>query len=138
MNITCKRKEDDSYYQGAFWIIGDNVKEIKRGNFTIDGIKLLSNYEGEYLEKIPSKTGLTHKKLWERQFSKKYTDVPWNYYPRGRVSVYNGTAFINLHSLFNQPSVVNAVVRMYHLEKLEIEVDLKDTYQGSHYDFLLR
>lgn len=60
------RKEDEVYYQGAFWIVGDSVRDIKRGNFEIIGIQITSNYKGDYLEAIPSKSGLTHKSLWNR------------------------------------------------------------------------
>lgn len=130
------RKEDEVYYQGAFWIVGDSVRDIKRGNFEIVGIQITSDYKGNYLEAIPSKSGLTHKSLWSRQFKWKINpEVDYDYYPRGRVSIHNGHAWINLHSLFNQPDVIDTVVEMYNLHKLDLDLDLKDTYQGSHYDF---
>lgn len=130
------RKEDEVYYQGAFWIVGDSVRDIKRGNFEIVGIQITSDYKGNYLEAIPSKSGLTHKSLWNRQFKWKINPkVDYDYYPRGRVFIHNGHVWINLHSLFNQPDVIDTVVEMYNLHKLDLDLDLKDTYQGSHYDF---
>lgn len=138
MKVLAVRKEDDSYYQGAFWIVGDSVKDIKRGNFQIVGVQILSDFNGKYLEKISSKSGLTHRSLWNRTFKKEVNpEVDYNYYPRGRVCIHNGNAYIHLHSLFNQPDIIDRVVQIYHLEKLDVDIDLNDTYQGSHYDFKL-
>lgn len=44
------RKEDEVYYQGAFWIVGDSVRDIKRGNFEIIGIQIASDYKGTILK----------------------------------------------------------------------------------------
>lgn len=130
------RKDEDLYYQGAFWIIGESVRAIKQGKFTIVGAKLPCDFDGNYLQKYASKNALTHKRLWQ-DFNRDYKDKPYNYFPRGRVAIYKGIAYIHLHSLFNQPTIVDAVTREYSLGKLEIEVDCNDLYQGSHYDFIL-
>ena len=138
MKITCVRKEDDIYYQGAFWIVGDSVDAIKRNNFEIVGLQLPCDYDGNYLETVGSKSSLTHSKLWDNKFKDKINpNVTYDYYPRGRVAIYKGKAWIHLHSLFNQPSIIDKVVEMYNLNKLDYEIDLNDTYQGSHYDFSL-
>lgn len=131
------RKEDDLYYQGAFWIFGESVREIKHGHFSIKGVKLPCNFTGDYYKDPGSKNSLTHKRLWA-QFNKDFEDKPYNYFPRGRVAIYNGTAYIHLHSLFNQPDVIDTIIKEYSLQKLEIDIDLNDTYQGSHYEFLLK
>ena len=136
MELKEVRKEDNIYYQGAFWIIGDNVKYIKRGNFTIRGIQIPSTYDGEYLRSFVSKASLTHKRLWF-SYSNGFEDKPWNYFPRGRVAIYKGTAYIHLNSLFNQPDIIDKIIEMYKIRDLEIEIDLNDAYQGSHYNFLL-
>ena len=130
------RKEDDVYYQGAFWIIGSSVKDIKCGSFTIIGEKLESDYEGNYTVPIQSKSGLTHKRLWQKH-SEGNEDKPYNYFPRGRVAIYKGTAFIHLNSLFNQPDIIDTVIEQYNLRNLDIEIENNDQTQGSHYDFLL-
>lgn len=133
------RKEDDSYYQGAFWIIGNSVKDIKEGRFQIIGKKNLTDFEGNYQENILNKNDLTHKRLWDNEFKKQINnDVEFNYYPRGRVAIYQGVAYIHLHSLFNQPDIIDKIVEEYNLQNLEKSIDMNDTYQGSHYDFLLK
>ena len=71
MKITCVRKEDDIYYQGAFWIVGDSVDAIKRNNFEIVGLQLPCDYDGNYLETVGSKSSLTHSKLWDNKFKDK-------------------------------------------------------------------
>lgn len=132
------KKEDDIYYQGAFWIKGESVKDIKRGKFEIIGIELPCDYNGQYTNLFgKSKSGLTHKRLWP-EYSEELSDKPFDYLPRGRVSIYEGTAFIHLNSLFNQPDIIDAIINKYCISKLTIEIDFNDTYQGSHYDFQLK
>lgn len=132
------RKEDDLYYQGAFWIKGNSVLDIKKGKFEIIGIRLPSTYDGSYTSAVVrSKSSLTHKRLWF-EYAQELSDKEYNYLPRGRVSIYQGTAFIHLNSLFNQPGIIDSIIKFYSIEKLDIYIDLNDTYQGSHYDFSLR
>lgn len=137
MNLDEVRKEDDLYFQGGFWIKGNSIREIKKGNFEIIGIKLPCYYNGEYTKLDRSKSSLSHKRLWN-EYNQGYEDKPFNYFPRGRVAIYNGVAYIHLNSLFNQPSIIDKIVNEYNLSKLELEFDFNDTYQGSHYDFLLQ
>lgn len=132
--IVSSRKEDDYYYQGPFWIIADCFKDIHRGKFEIVGEKFLSDYNGNYIGEATSKSQKTHKKVWE-ELKSQYKDVDYTYYPRGRVAIFKGTAFIHINSKCNIPYVVNAITHEYNIEKLDIEVDLNDVYQGSHYDF---
>lgn len=132
------RKEDDIYYQGAFWIVGDSVKSIKHGAFEIVGVQLPCDFDGNYLEDVGSKNSLSHKNLWNREIKRDVNpDVSFDYYPRGRVAIYKGNAWIHLHSVFNQPNIIDTIIDMYNLHKLEYEIDLNDTYQGGHYDFKL-
>lgn len=131
------RKEDELYFQGAFWIKGDSVREIKRGHFELIGERLLCNYSGEYQEFDGSQKQLTHKRLWPK-YAEELLDKDYTYLPRGRVAIHNGVAYIHVNSLFNQPTVIDAVIKMYEIGKLEIEVDCNDLYQGSHYDFQLK
>lgn len=135
MKLEELRKEDYLYYQGAFWIDGESVREIKRGYFKIIGAKFPCYYTGEYSSLNKSKNSLTHRKLWP-EYNQNYLNKPYNYLPRGRVAIHQGVAYIHLNSLFNQPSIIDTLIKEYNLEKLEIELDLNDTYQGSHYDFL--
>lgn len=133
------RKEDEVYYQGAFWIVGDSVRDIKRGNFEIVGVQLPCDYQGTYLEEVGSKNSLSHKNLWNRKIKYEVNpEVSFDYYPRGRVAIYRGQAWIHLHSLFNQPNIIDTIVEMYNLHKIDYDIDLNDTYQGSHYDFGLQ
>lgn len=135
-----ERKEDKVYYQGAFWIIASSFRDIMRGNFQLQGVMIESNYNGDYIDYNESKKALTHQRLWRDEFSH-YSwgkEKPYNYYPRGRVAIHDGTAYIHLNSKCNTPSVVDDVVKTYGLDGLEIEIDLNDTYQGSHYEFLLK
>lgn len=135
--IEATRKEDELYYQGPFWIIADNFKDVHRGKFKLEATTLPCDFEGNYIADKSSKSQKTHKKLWE-QLKEQYNQDSFTYYPRGRVAIYRGTAFIHINSKCNIPQVIDAIIDCYQLEGLEIEVDLNDTYQGSHYDFELK
>lgn len=129
------RKEDDLYFQGAFWIKADSFKDIMHNNFDlIIGSKILSDYSGNYVDEIQSKNSLSHKNLWNNVSD----GHSWTYYPRGRVAIYNGTAYIHLNSKCNTPEIIDRITKEYNLDKLDIDIDLNDTYQGSHYDFELK
>ena len=61
-----QRKEDDFYFVGPFWIIGQSVEEINRGNFELLApTKVLVNLDGEYATKV-AKTEFLHKHLWNK------------------------------------------------------------------------
>lgn len=138
MNITCTRKEDDLYYQGPFWLIGDSFLDILRGKFEMVGAKFACDYDGEYIQNDKSKSQRTHKKIWDSEYVNTYKDKDYTFYPRGRVSIYKGIAFIHINSKCNVPKVVDKIINEYNLGKLEIEIDLNDAYQGSHYNFKLQ
>lgn len=133
------RKEYDVYYQGAFWIIGNSFLDILKGNFQIDGIKLESDYNGNYIDFKGSSKTLTHQRLWRDKFCLIYgKDKDYTFYPRGRVAIYNGVAFIHLNSRCNTPKIIDIIIDKYNISRLQLEIDLNDTYQGSHYNFQLK
>ena len=130
------RKEEQLYFQGPFWIIAESFSDIHRNKFTLECQKILSNYQGDIVEKI-SKNSVTHKNWWKNNLQSKYNQE-FDYYPRGRVAIYNGTAFIHLNSKCNINFVIDKVTEEYKLQGLEVEVEFNDEYQGSHYDFKLK
>lgn len=138
MNTTCTRKEDDLYYQGPFWLIADSFLNILRGKFELVGSKFTCNYDGDYIQNDKSKSQRTHKKIWDSEYSEIYETDDYTFFPRGRVSIYKGIAFIHINSKCNVPKVVDKIINEYNLGKLEIEIDLNDAYQGSHYNFKLQ
>ena len=109
---------------------------ILRGNFEIVGEKFLCDYDGNYDDISRSKSSRTHRKIWD-ELKSKHNNVSHTYYPRGRVSIYKGVAFIHLNSRCNLPKVVDKIIEEYHLQKLDVEIGLNDTYQVSHYNFEL-
>ena len=68
-------------------------QDIHRGKFEIVGDQLLCDYNGNYLGEGTSKSAKTHKRAWDK-YAKDYNNVDYTYYPRGRVAIYEGTAFI--------------------------------------------
>ena len=132
-NLLETRREDDFYFQGVFWIKGNSLEEIKNGDFELlIGSKLLTDFYGDYVRKdVPKKSALTHKNLW--------CDISdgraWEYYPRGRVAVDQGTAYIHLNSQCTSDKIIDAITKTYGIEKLRIVLDYNNEYQGSQYDF---
>lgn len=74
--------------------------------------------------------------MWD-SYKKDY-DVEYDYYPRGRVSVYNGKAYININSICNTPKVIDSILSFYCIRDLDYEISYNDVNQGSHYDFKLK
>ena len=138
MKIYATRKEDDIYYQGPFWVITPSVLDMHRGNFNLYPIKFECDYNGKYIDKSLTRHTGTHKQIWEETDKSITEDYPYNYYPRGRVAVHNGIAFLHINSQYNIPKIINAIIEEYNLNKLEIEVEENDQYQGSHYEFLIK
>ena len=141
MRITEVRKEDDIYYQGPFWIIANSAPDIQRGNFTICGIKEPCYYSGKYTGEV-KKSSLTHKNAWENIKSEINPDIrdkiDYRYFPRGRVAIYEGTAWIHINSFCNTPKIINSITDCYGIKKLNVEVECNDETQGNHYDFSLK
>ncbi len=138
MNLTETRKEDDVYYQGAFWIVAPSFKDVLKGNFELIGVTLESDYYGNYTNYGGTKKALTHQRLWRDKFGQQYPDKSYTFFPRGRVAIYDGVAFIHLNSRCNTPKIIDAIVKMYNIGRLDLDLDLNDTYQGGHYDFELK
>ena len=129
------RKEDNNYFEGSFWIIADSVDKLLCGYFDIIGQKELTTYEGIRNRDRNVKL-LTHKQLWD--FYKKDYNVEYDYYPRGRVSVYNGKAYININSICNTPKIIDSIRSFYCIGDLDCEISYNDVNQGNHYDFQLK
>ena len=134
------RKEDDLYFSGAFWIVADSFKDILlNNNIKIVGEQIATNYDGSYAQVIPSLRGLTHKRLWADKFQSELTcSFEYNYYPRGRVGIHKGLAYINLPvECINAPHLIDLIRRFYGIEKLEYEVIPQDSSKMDNYMFEL-
>ena len=138
MKIQESRKEDELYFKGPFWIVADSVKDILSNNYTLLCDKELCTYEGKLDRSRPNRKEQTHEAVWNKYKQELKTDLPYNYFPRGRVEVYQGVAYININSLLNTPKIINDILKEYKIGKLEYHVYTIDTLQGSHYDYLIK
>ena len=138
MQLNEIRKEDDLYFKGAFWVIADSVDNILTGNYELLCNKTICTYEGHLDRNRPDRKNETHEVIWNLEYKDKYNGVSYKYYPRGRVEVYNGKAYININSILNNPNIIDNIRREYGVEKLDYSIGLNDLAQGSHYDFELR
>lgn len=117
------RIEDDLYFKGPFWVKGASIDAIKMGNFIIEDYKVPCDFNGDIIQG----EDLTHSQI-KKDF---------DYYPRGRVGIYNGTAYINIHSILNQPDIIDEIISIFNLSKLKIVVKHEDGKVGHHYGFKL-
>lgn len=132
------KKEDEYYFQGPFWIKAESYDDMMKGNFQIIGEKILTDYNGEYKDKLHSKRYYIHSNLWKNEpYKSEYKNIPYNYYPRGRVVIRNGNAYININSLCNNPLIIDRIIKEYKINKLNHTITYNDS-EGSHYDFLLK
>ena len=134
------RLEDEYFFNGCFWLISDSFKDIFRNNFTIIGDRYLVDINGNEIKET-SKSSKVHKNVWKEKYINEYK-VPFNYYPRGRLNIYNGTVYININSKINLPQVINKIIKFYELSKFpqdKIEVfDVDSIQDRNHYDFSLK
>lgn len=134
------KKEDDYCFQGAFWIIGNSMKDILDGKYHLCCHKILSDYNGNILDDIESKRSLSHKRLWDSKYkSIENSDKTFNYYPRGRVGISNGTAYINIINDCDTLDIINDIINKYDIEKLTITKELVNEFSdGGHRAHLLK
>lgn len=130
--MTCK---DDWFGQGCFWIKGESLQAILNDDFELlIGSRFFVNRYGDYVLKDSLDRKLdTHEKLWTGE--KPWNHKPWNYYPRGRVFIDSGTAYITLNGIFASEKILDAIVDEYGLQDLRIFID----DQNEEYEnFLLK
>lgn len=134
------RKEDDYYFQGAFWIIGDSMQDITSGKYHLCCHKMLSDYSGNILEIIESKRSLSHQRLWNSKYKAiEHSDKPFNYYPRGRVGISNGVAYINIIEDCNTFRIIEDIITAYNIDKLQLRKELVNEFSdGGHRAHLLK
>lgn len=126
------RKEDEIYFEGPFWIKGESFKDILLGNFELVCSKVPTNFEGDNLNNHVNKS---HKDVFN-DFKDLGDSI--DYYPRGRVGIYKGEAYINIHSKCNTPKIINSIISEYNLAKLnKIHIEHEDNHIGHHYGFKL-
>ena len=131
------RKEDDLYFVGPFWIIGNSLKEIFKGNYKILSEKFLYTYDGLPVKKV-SPSNFTHKGIWEKKYKLLYNNIDFDYYPRGRVSEKEGKSFLNIPETLNKDFLIKALQKEYNIKTDFSGIKFTDTASGNHYNFKLR
>ena len=134
MKLNEIRKEDDFYLIGPFWIISKSLEDLNKGHFWIPCRTFLVDWEGNYVQRVP-KSQFTHKGIWENEMQ---SSKPYNYYPRGRVSVNKGNITVNIPEGLNEDLVIREVAKKYDFDCTAASVKYTDPTSGNHYDFLLR
>lgn len=126
-------------YKGVFWIAGNSVKDILSGNYKLICHKIKSDNIGNMLEKIKSKRSLSHKRLWNEMYKCKVNaDVAFNYFPRGRIAISEGVAFINIIDVCNTQEIIDNIIKEYEIDGLEIRIMSYDgNADGGHRNFTL-
>lgn len=113
--------KEETCFKGPFWVLGSSIDDIKLGNFKLDAYKVPCDFDGNIIEGEER----THSQIMD----------DYDYYPRGRVGVYKGTAYINIHSILNQPDIIDEIIDAFNLSSLKIVVKHEDSKAGHHYGF---
>lgn len=135
MKLVEVRKEDDLYFIGPFWIIGNSLSEINKGNFNLIAEKFLVDYNGIPVQKVP-KLQFTHKGIWEARYKSTF-GKEYNYYPRGRISFKEGEWYLNIPDKLNKDIVVPKIKQEYDIKENFEMIKSTDPTTGNHYSFEL-
>lgn len=144
-------KTDEYYKVGTFWIVGKTIKDVLQGKLKIVGETHCVNYNGNMATPIP-RNSLTHKRLWRdgpysqeaASFTQEEKKDSYTYYPRGRLSIWNGEYYLFLpQEIFNNPFVIRALEIFYEISpKLQLNVEINEDSavpgQATHYEFELK
>ena len=108
------KKENKEYGNGVFWVVADSIQDLLSNKYQIVSDIYFTNYYGKELSNT-SKSSRTHKNVWDSKYKDVY-NVDYTYYPRGRVSIYNGRCYININSIINKNQNIIADI----LDKFDI------------------
>lgn len=137
ISATETRKEDDLYMVGPFWIIGESLSEINKGNFKlIAPTKVLVDWEGNYQTRT-TKDRFLHKYLWN-DYKHLYNNVEYDYFPRGRVAFnsIDKEIWVNIPKGLNENFIIPEILKEFDI-KIKYHIKYTDPTSGRHYSFRL-
>jgi hypothetical protein len=111
-------------YKGIFWI-----KNIENVNAVV--VKSRCNHNGEFIELLKpeflSKSGLefNHKAVWNALPKPDTENKQYNYFPRGRVQIRNGSAVIYANANIANDRIKEWAVKEFNLLKSNGIADVK-------------
>ena len=131
-----KTNKINDIYRGIFWII--DRKCLANNNDYLCKIK--TNEFGDVLEsdyQLDSKNvdDYNHKITWQQLDGKLTKRKPFNFYPRGRISIKNSKCFIFINPLLNTKEIIGYLVDSYNLKsfadsnKLKVIEDYSEHYK---------
>ena len=108
--------EDSQLYKGIFWI--PNIENPDKNYcFKIDCDNDGNAQHSEYELNAKSGDTYNHKALWAKLPKSMTNNLPYNYYPRGRVEIANGTAKIFLNGYIYDSYVIDFLIDEFNLTK---------------------
>lgn len=130
------RENENLYFAGPFWLIGNSLEDINRGNFSILSEKFLVDYNGQPTVKNNPEV-CTHKHIWNSKYKDNYS-VEYNYYPRGRIVFQRGKLYLNIPEGLNVSAIKDALLKEFDYNRDFDNVFYKDPTTGGHYSFQLK
>ena len=97
--------------EGLFWVVGKNKTDLYRGNFEI-----ISCFERD----------AAHINVWEtvKQQRSSFYGLGYEYFPRGRGWIKDGTAVIFINPVLQNPTVLKKIMKIFDLSgKVEVFTD---------------
>ena len=127
-------------YKGILWCYYEDTNDIvKYPNLLV--VKVKCNITGSPLEEVnftsKSQDNFNHKKEWESRFvnDKRFKNLPFDYYPRGRVEIRNGLVKVFANPvLIGDDQVKELIIRTFELDEVKYNTKwIADN--SSHYRF---
>lgn len=131
-------KEDRQLYRGIFWITDiDDYWNSKlyfqipcNSNGDIDDM----NFQIQPTMSSTGSNNYNHERVWKTLSKKETNNNPFNYYPRGRVEIFNGIAKVFHSPYLNQEELKRWVTDKFNLNKANGIKNIKMIADGSsHY-----
>ena len=124
--------------KGVFWIVDterleNNLPYIFKVDCNSDGEVL--RYASEFPLNSKSGDNYNHKLVWENYLDKQYTyNLPYNYFPRGRVEIKNGVAKIFINPDVATESIIDFLIEQFNLSRLTVKVIVDGSWHYKSLD----
>lgn len=130
-------KEDRQLYRGIFWITDiDDYWNSKlyfqipcNSNGDIDDM----NFQIQPTMSSTGSNNYNHERVWKTLSKKETNNNPFNYYPRGRVEIFNSIAKVFHSPYLNQEELKRWVIDKFNLNKVNGIKKIKMIADGSNH-----
>lgn len=116
--------------KGIFWY-------LSKKEFIIVSVACNENGKAEKQAVFSSKSGnnFNHKAEWAKLSKRVTRGRPYNYYPRGRVEIYEKSIKIFLNTDINRKEIIEEIIKRFDLSDVKREIKVIND-GSSHYRYI--